>query len=280
MNVPPDDFPASPPPRGGTSTPFPWAGNLADETPQSLGAGEEGYEEEDEEGDAADWKDALRHDFEAFLAETDELPDDLETAQDDPDDAPDLYSFYEQFAAAGAEARKANRRTAEAISQWGETLARFENGLQPLRESVAQLAAAQPKAARMSRAHCLVLIELLDRLHRIARAFESPPALPPPAKRSWFGPSASPGNDDAWRQLWTSQHQALNILKSHLDGMLEKEGVVRRPSLGQPFDPSTMMAVAAEADSSRPPQTVLEEITSGYVRDGEPLRVAQVKVSR
>lgn len=216
----------------------------------------------------ADWKDALRRDFEAWLASLDELPE----ADDLADDEPDLYAFYEQLAAAGAESRKANRRTAEAFSQWSETLARFEGSLAPLRETTAQLAAAQPKEAGMSRAHCLALVELLDRMHRLARAFQSPP----PAKQSWWGRRG----DIAWRRAWESQCQALNILVSHLEGLLKKEGVTRLDTAGQPFDPTVMMAVAAEPDAIRPPQTVLEELAAGYRLHGEVLRVAQVRVTR
>lgn len=244
--------------------------------------------ENDEGADAdtselADWKDALREDFEVWLATLDEIPDAGDPAGDDANDAPDLYSFYEQFAAAGAESRKANRRTAEAMSQWGDTLARFESGLQPLRETAAQLAAAQPKSGRMTRAHCLVLVELLDRMYRLDRAFETPPAAPA-AKRSWFGlapgTAVTAATDEAWRAAWTAQRQALAILVSHLEGWLAKEGITRQIATGQPFDPVFMMAVATEPDSTRPPQTVLEELAAGYLRDGELLRAAQVKVSR
>jgi len=219
----------------------------------------------------APWKDALRRDFETWLAALDESPA-PEGLPGAPHDTPDLYSFHAQFTAANTESRKANRRTAEAMSQWGETLARFESGLQPLRETAAQLAAAQPKAGRMSRAHCLILVELLDRLHRLARAFETPPASP----RTWW-----PGrHDKAWRLAWLAQHQALDILVSHLEGLLGKEGVTALTTVGQPFDPALMMSVAAESDAAVPPHTVLEGLAAGYTRDGELLRAAQVKVSR
>lgn len=220
----------------------------------------------------SDWKDDARRDFEAWLATIEEIPSaDDEPTDDEPTEAPDLYSFYAQFAAANTETRKSSRRTAEAMSQWGETLARFEAGLQPLREAVTQLAAVQPKQGRMSRAHCLILIELLDRIRRLTRAFETPPA----PKRSWWG-----SNDDAWRSAWRAQHQALEILVSHLDGWLEREGVTRLNIAGKTFDPNVMIAVAAEIDPTQPSQIVLEEMTAGYLRDGELLRVAQVKVSR
>lgn len=215
----------------------------------------------------ADWKEALRADFEDWLGALEAVPESEET----PEEAPDLYSFFEQLAAANTESRKANRRTAEAISQWGETLARFDSSLEPLRESVAQLTAAQPKAGELSRPHCLALVELLDRLQRIARAFRSPP----PQKRSWW-----PHRPSAWPKAWETQHQAFEIVLSHLEGLLKKEGVTRLEVLGQPFDPSFMTAVAVEPEANCPAQTVLEELAPGYRRQGELLRPAQVKVSR
>jgi len=51
------------------------------------------------------------------------------------------------------------------------------------------------------------------------------------------------------------------------------------PVLNQPFDPTTMVAVAVEPDAGRPAQTVIEEVVTGYQREGDLLRLAQVKVS-
>ena len=112
-------------------------------------------------------------------------------------------------------------------------------------------------------------MEMLDRMHRVARAFHS--SAP---RRGWWRQ-----NDDAWRKAWETQRQAFDILVSHLDQWLRKEGVVRINTVHQPFDPAVMTAVAAENNAQHPAQTVLEEITPGYVRHGELLRPAQVKVS-
>jgi hypothetical protein len=221
----------------------------------------------------AGWKDELRRDFENWLESLDQIPEAEGTfAADDAGDAPDLFSFFEQFAAANSEWRRANRRTAEAMSQWGETLARFESGLQPLRETAVQLLAAQPKGREVPRAQCLMLVELLDRFQRLARVF----ATPPVAARPWWGR----GTDAAWRQAWETQRRAIDILVSHLDSLLRKEGVARIETSGQPFDPAVMLAVAAEPDATRPPQIVLEEVVAGYRRHDELLRPAQVIVSR
>jgi hypothetical protein len=215
---------------------------------------------------SAGWKAALRRNFEAWLGTLDDIPE-LETEPES--EIPDLSSFYEQLAVANAETRKSNRRTVEAFSQWAETLERFEAQLVPLRESITQLTAAQPREEGLPRAYCLVLVEFLDRLHRLAKAFASPPA-----RKSWWG-----GSDSAWRQAWETQRQGLDILVSHFAELLKKEEITRIETLGQPFNPTEMTAVAAEPNSERPAQTVLEELTPGYRRRGELLRPAQVKVS-
>lgn len=216
-----------------------------------------------------DWKQALREDFEQWLASLDEIPEPEEEVEDDPERTPDLYAFYEQFAAANAETRKAHRRTAEAMSLWGDTLTRFEASLTPLQDKVAQLTATQSPEGRLSRPHCLVLVEWLDRLRRVAQAFESPPP-----KRRWWE------SDGRWAERWAAQQQALGIVVSHLEEFLRREAVSRIEVLGQSFDPAIMTAVAAEIDPTRPAQTVLEELAPGYRRQGELLRPAQVKVSR
>jgi hypothetical protein len=214
--------------------------------------------------EADDWKAELRRQFEAWLEDLDNIAE-LEPAGTEQE-TPDLYAFYSQWTAANAEARKANRRTAEAFSQWGDTLGRFDGDLKLLREQLHRLAAAAPSEG-MSRGHCLVLAELLDRVRRFCGVFASPPAT------SWWGGTS------LWRQAWENQRQAADILLGHLESLLKKEGLTPIETLGRPFDPSSMTAVAAEADNTRSDQTILEEIAPGYRLRGELLRTAQVKVS-
>ena len=274
MAAPPATEAGVVPPAGPPAGPLPIepASPLVPEpTREAVDQGSEEAREEELEGldeELIEWKQALREDFEQWLASLDEIPE-PDPAEENLDTGPDLYSFYEQFAAANAETRKAHRRTVEAMSQWGDTLARFEASLTPLRETVTQLAATQAPEGRLSRPHCLVLVEWLDRLARVTRAFASPPA-----QRRWWESTA------AWKKAWEAQRQAVAIVLSHLEELLRREGVARIETLGERFDPTTMTAVAAEPDATRPAQTVLEEIVPGYRRQGELLRPAQVKVSR
>lgn len=210
-----------------------------------------------------EWKDELRRDLEVWLDSIDQMPD---PAPEEPGE-PDLYSFFEQLAVLGTEGRKGNRRAAEAFSQWSETLARFDSDLRLLRDQIGRLPQAESGDA-LPRRHCMALVELLDRLHRLAHAFESRPA-----RARWWA------NDAAWRNAWDTQRDAFAILVGHFETLLSREGLTRIECLGRPFDPAVMAAVAVEPDDGRPDGTVLEEIAPGYFRRGELLRPAQVKVS-
>ncbi|MCI0534821.1 MAG: nucleotide exchange factor GrpE [Verrucomicrobiales bacterium] len=211
-----------------------------------------------------DWKAALRKDFEQWLDALDEIPETTE-ADLDSTDAPDLYSFYEQLATGNAEARKSNRRAAEAFSQWGETLSRFDGDLRLLREQLARLPVEKENA--LPRDWCLALVEILDRALRLAAAFD---AAPP---KSWWG------RDAHWRKAWDTQGQGFSIVVSHLEELLKKAGVTRLSALHQPFDPATMAAVATAPNAQLPHHTVIEEIVPAYHLNGALLRVAHVKVS-
>jgi molecular chaperone GrpE (heat shock protein) len=178
---------------------------------------------------------------------------------------PDLYSFFEELAVLSAESRKGNRRTAEAISQWSEILEHFQGDISQLRAMLAERPGQESDA--LPQAHCLALVDLLDRAERLKEAFGRAP------KRSWWG------NDRKWRQAWQAQRGALDILRGHLEALLEHAGITRIDTVERPFDPTTMIAVAAEPSALIPPGRVLEEIIPGYGRRGVVLRLAQVKVS-
>lgn len=239
--------------------------NNPDETPPVSAAIEPPASPVVSDAELVDWKAALRAEFEAWLADLDEIPELEEEA--DQFDSPDLYSFYEQWAAANAEARRGNRRMAEAFNQWGETLTRFESDLRLQREQLQRFEAAAPASDALSRRHCLALVELLDRLLRVEKAFAATPAT------SWWGGTSQ------WSRVWESQRQAFAILLDHYQTLLKKEGVVRIETAGQPFDPTLMTAVASEPDASRPHQSILEELAPGYRHGTDLLRPAQVKVS-
>lgn len=211
-----------------------------------------------------EWKNERRAEFERWLESLDVIADTGDSDADESD-APDLYSFYEQLAAATTESRKSNRRTAEAFSQWSGTLSGFDAELRVLREQLARRPVTGDDA--LPRPWCLALIEITDRMHRLAAAFVAPP------RRSWWT------GGEQWRTAWETQRQGFDILLSHVGALVTRAELTRIPVLHLPFDPATMSAVVAEPDADWPHNTVIEEITAGYHLRGELLRVAQVKVS-
>ncbi len=61
--------------------------------------------------------------------------------------------------------------------------------------------------------------------------------------------------------------------------ILEQRGVERIPSVGDPFDPALHEALLA-APSEEEKNTIIEEFSPGYRRDGRVLRASKVSVSQ
>jgi molecular chaperone GrpE (heat shock protein) len=212
------------------------------------------------------WKEQLRERFEAWLATVEALPE-----PEQERDAPDLYALFEELAALRNESRKGNRKSAELFSQFGASLGGFEEEMKRLREHLTRLETAQPTAQDLPRSHCLALVEMLDRLHRMRRAAER---MPPPGRLAFLPPSA------AWREAWKSLRQGFDILVTHLETLTAQAGLRPIPTAGLAFDPTSMVAVDAVATSAHPANIVLEEISSGYAWREEVLRPAEVRISK
>ena len=73
--------------------------------------------------------------------------------------------------------------------------------------------------------------------------------------------------------------QGITLIHRQLMDELKREGLVPLESVGEPFDPSRHEAIATDATSDLPPNTVVEEIQRGYFFMDRLLRPAAVKVS-
>lgn len=78
----------------------------------------------------------------------------------------------------------------------------------------------------------------------------------------------------------TAVIKGVHLIYRQLLGLLEKEGVKRIPTVGEPFDPHKHEAVAqVEATDGAADHTVAEEIQVGYTMHGKVIRPAMVKVA-
>jgi hypothetical protein len=213
------------------------------------------------------WKQRLRQQFETWLERVEHLPE----TQEETDDAPDLYSLYEELTALRNETRQGNRRSADVFGRLGETLGRFEDEVRRLREQLSRSEAGSGSNAALPRSYFLALVEFADRLYRLGAALERPPRP---------GPLAFLSPDGPWKKAWANWQQGFSILVTHFENLLEQAGIQRLNTVGATFDPVTMLAVATTAPDGRPPNVVVEEVAPGYRRRDEILRPAEVKITK
>ena len=75
--------------------------------------------------------------------------------------------------------------------------------------------------------------------------------------------------------------KGVHLIYRQLLGLLDKEGVKRIPTVGEPFDPHKHEAVArVEAGDGMADDTVAEEVQVGYTMHGKVIRPAIVKVAK
>ena len=74
--------------------------------------------------------------------------------------------------------------------------------------------------------------------------------------------------------------EGIEMVYQELLRVLEKNGVERIETVGEPFDPEIHEAVAVSARPDYPADTVVEEVKAGFVKDGKLLRPASVIVAQ
>ncbi len=86
--------------------------------------------------------------------------------------------------------------------------------------------------------------------------------------------SSAPKNDEERRFL-----EGVGLIFRQLLDELRKDGLAAIETLGQPFDPTLHEAVATDAASGLPSNTIVEEVERGYCLQGQLIRPAKVKVA-
>jgi molecular chaperone GrpE len=71
----------------------------------------------------------------------------------------------------------------------------------------------------------------------------------------------------------------VDLISKQLSGVLDALGVKPIPSVGEPFDPHVHEAVVSEATDEYEPDTVIQEILTGYRLGDKLIRPSLVKVA-
>lgn len=87
------------------------------------------------------------------------------------------------------------------------------------------------------------------------------------------------GESAAQRSDTDAMIEGLRMVRSLLQGALERHGLAEIPSLGQPFDPNVHDAVGMEKTAALAPGTVSRVVQQGYTLGSRVIRPAKVMVA-
>jgi molecular chaperone GrpE len=212
-------------------------------------------------------KERLLEQFRVYLGGIDTLPD---PAPDPGTPEADLFSVFVELAAVRNELRTESRLVKEALDEFRGVFGTLQSSHVTLQQELGRAQGeARERGQAMLRPLLSDLLELRDRLDAALQQSAAP--LP----RSWLARWRQPSRaePDAWRE-------GIGIMARRLDRILSDRHVSRLELVGRPFDPRTARAVGARQDQRVGPGIVVEEVRAGYLWDNEPLRTAEVIVSK
>ncbi len=203
-------------------------------------------------------------DFSRWL---DELPERMGDGGDDDQPDPDMRDIFAEMAALRQEVRIQNREQSKTGRELAQAAERYDTMFALIKRHSEDLAAFEKRIARKSENTCLrSFLEVRDALDRGLEA-----AI---AMRGRHGLFRRPPRGIR------GVAEGYEIAIRRFDRLLSQFGVQRLRTTGQPFDARTMRAMETRHDSEAESGIVVRELLSGFVRDGEILRLADVAVNR
>ena len=215
---------------------------------------------------SGDWKQRALDDFRQWLDDVAEDSPDLDAEDQEPPEC-DLRDLFAEFAALRQEIRLQNREQSKAGRELAKAAAGYETAAQLIHRREDDLAAFEKRITREAENRCLrSVLEVRDTLMRgreaAARLRERPGLF-------WRPPRGIAGVVDGYE-----------MAVRRFDRMLSRFGVRLLQTTGHPFDSRTMHAMETRRVELAKDGVVVEELLSGFMRDGEVLRLADVAVNR
>ena len=214
-----------------------------------------------------DWKQRALEDFREWLDDLPELPEDDREAGAHESPQIDLHDLFAELAALRQEVRLQNREQSKAGRELAKAAEFYETATRLMRRREDELAAFENRIATEAESRCLQsVLEVRDALVRgrdAALELRERPGLFRRPPRGIAG--VVEGYELALRRF---------------DRMLSQFGVQRVTTSGRPFDSRTMHATEIRRVEQAEDGAVVEELLSGFTRDGEVLRLADVAVNR
>ncbi len=163
------------------------------------------------------------------------------------EEKPDINALLEEIRTLKEELEKARAEAAEYKDKYLRTAAEMENMRKRVEKRFAD--EAEQEKLRFLRN----ILPLIDHLEMVLKHSQSDPEV---------------------------LRQGLEMIIQEFMRTLEREGVQRIHSEGQPFDPFIHEAVEVVETDEYPPGTVVEEVQPGYMYKDKLIRPARVRVAR
>ena len=236
---------------------------------------------------ARTWKERALEDFRRWLDELEEIPP---GAEGEPPSC-DLHDLFSELAALRQEVRLQNREQSRAGRELASAAARYDAIDRTTRRRDEELDALERRVARAAEDRCL--LSVLDLRDALVRGREAARRLRKAGKKA--GKTAAKktaakktGRKKAlprkpFRRLQPAIAGVVDgyeLALRRCDRALARFGVHGVPAVGARFDARTMHAVETRRVADREDGVVVDELVSGFVRDGEVLRLAEVAVNR
>ena len=205
--------------------------------------------------------------LEDFSRWLDGVADDEAPGDADPTAGPDWRDLFAELAALRQEIRLQNREQSKAGRELMQAAARHDEAVALMRHRDRDLTAFETRVAHAAENHCLrSFLEVHDAL---GRGLEAAERLQERSGWPWRRPRGVRGVVEGYE-----------IALRRFDRVLARFGVTRIQTIGEVFDARTMHAAEMRKDTRVGDGIVVDELLSGYARDGGVLRLADVAVNR
>ena len=211
-----------------------------------------------------EWKRRALADFGRWL---DEVAEDTGDGEAGEPAEPDMRALFAELAALRQEVRLQNREQSKAGRELVQAAARYDGAAELMKRRENDLAAFEKLIAREAENRCLrSVLEVRDTLARGLEAATEVRDRPGLFRRP---PRGIRGVAEGYE-----------IALGRFDRILSRFGVRRLRTTDRPFDARTMHAAETRRIERVGDGIVVEELLSGYTRDGDVLRLADVAVNR
>jgi molecular chaperone GrpE len=210
--------------------------------------------------------------LERFRVYLDELPDAAPAEPGEENRRTDLYSLFAELVTLKNEVRLESRQVKTVLDEFRAVFETLQASQAQLGGELERARAALPEQRRVALKPVLLeLVELHDRLAAGLRALQS-------YRPTVLGRLLGLGRRE--RAVLQAIAQGQDISLRRLEQLLNSQQVTALAVLGQPLDPHTMRAAEVEHRNDVGNGIVTEELRTGYLWQGELLRLAEVKVNR